>query len=247
MQALRRGAGGVVGRWLNASLRWWRLRLLFRPFFGPVSKLDLALTDLLPHLSLGFLIFGIVNRRTIKGLAEPGERHLKTHGLLLHVHGSDDHLLALAHLVEDFLGQLHLDLTAHRKADGKLQLNRLGIIDLDLYAERDDQCVGGCRSDQQGLPVLAFNAAHDDNDLHAPGIGVEPLVFDEANLLVASLLVLLAELLPCRPRLNTSRWNAFGCRSGGGRCWSCHRHLRLRYWLAFLCNRQRRSERERKC
>ena len=164
----------------------------FRPFFGLISKLDLALTDLLHHLSLGFLIFGIVNRRTIKGLAEPGERHLKTHGLLLHVHGSDDHLLALAHLVEDFLGQLHLDLTAHQKADDKLQLNRLGIIDLDLYAERDDQCVGGCRSDQQGLLVL--NAAHDDSDLHTPGIGVEPLVFDEANLLVATLLVLLAEL-----------------------------------------------------
>ena len=52
---------------------------LFRPLHfllvgDLVGEIDLALTDRLHHLALGFLIFGVVGRRAVIGLAEPGQR-----------------------------------------------------------------------------------------------------------------------------------------------------------------------------
>src|SRR5262245_22548430 len=125
---------GRVGRWrpaLGLSLATALLLLLLR-LGRLVGELDLTLAEFLHHQTPCFLVFGVVDRRPVEGLAEAGERNREGHGLLLHVHGSDDHLLALAHLVEHFLGQLHLDLTACRKADGILQLDGFAVVDLDL-------------------------------------------------------------------------------------------------------------------
>ena len=124
-----------------------------------------------------------------------------------------------------------------------MQRDRFAIVDLDLHAGGHDQRIGGRHSEQQGLLVLAFDAACGDDDLPHPGVGVEFLVFDKAKLLVARLLVLRAELHPCRP-FSLGCPNAAAAssaRSGGGPS-----RRRLRYLLAFLRDRQRCAERKRK-
>ena len=131
----------------------------------------------------------------------------------------------------------HFSLTLRGETNSIFQRDRLVIIDLDLHADGHDQRIGGRHSEQQGLLVLAFDAACGDRDLPHPGVGVEFLVFDKAKLLVARLLVLRAELHPSRPF-------SLGCRSArsdGGPS----RH-RLRYLLAFLRDRRRCAERKRK-
>src|SRR5262245_27984536 len=107
-----RGSNGAVGLSLTAS----RVLLLLR-LGGLVGKLYLTLTEFLHHVAPRRLILGIVHRRPVEGLAESSEWNRESHRLLLHVHGSDDHLLALPHLLEHLLAELHLDLTARREAD----------------------------------------------------------------------------------------------------------------------------------
>ena len=62
------------------------------------------------------------------------------------------------------------------------------------------------------LLVFAFDRAHRGGDQHHAGIGLKPLVIDEADLLVRGLLVLQAKLHPCR--LFGSASSGAGSRSG---------------------------------
>src|SRR4029079_19407857 len=104
----------------------------------------------------------------------------------------------LPHLVDDLLGQLHLHLTARRKADGILQLNRFALVDLDLNAGRYHQRIVRRYVDQQVFLVLAFDSAHGDGNKNRPGLGIEPFVSDEANLLLpvfSSVVQILTQLL----------------------------------------------------
>ena len=180
---LRRGRG-VGGRgaaaWPCAGRRLLRFLLLLR-LGGLGGELLLALAEHFHQLAAGFLVFGVVHRRAVIGLGEARERHGKAHCLLLDVHGSDDHLLALAHRVEHFLGQLHLHLAARREAERVLQLDRLAVVDLDLHAGRDHQRIGGRHPDEKLLLVLALGLTHGGGDQHHAGIGLKALVVDRGR------------------------------------------------------------------
>src|SRR3974377_1404123 len=61
---------GSIGLTLAPRLPFLRLGL-----GGLVGELHLALTELLHHLAAGFLIFGVVDRRSVKDLTEAGQWH----------------------------------------------------------------------------------------------------------------------------------------------------------------------------
>src|SRR6476660_895421 len=147
----RRDRGIGHGR-LHGSAFWLRLSAYLLPytcFCRLLGKLGLVLAGRSHHLSPCPLICDVVHRGSIEGLAETAERKREGHRFLLRVQGSDDHLLALPHLVDNLPGQLHLHLTARRKADGILQLNRFALVDLDLNAGRHHQRIGRRHVDQQ--------------------------------------------------------------------------------------------------
>ncbi len=156
----------------------------------------LTLAEHLHQLTALLLVLGVIDRRSVIGLAEAGQRHGKAHGLLLDVHGGDDHLLALAHLVHHFIGQLDLNLATGGEADRVLQLDRLGVVNLELHAGRHHQGVGGRYPDEKLLLLFAFDLAHGSGDQNHAGIGLEALVIDEANIFVLGLLILHTELDP---------------------------------------------------
>src|SRR5262245_20215302 len=92
---LRRGGRGTRRR-RRAGLSGFLLLLRFGRLGG---KLGLTLTEHLHQFTPGLFVFDAVDGRTVISLGEAGQRHGKTHRLLLDVHGGHDHLLALAYAV----------------------------------------------------------------------------------------------------------------------------------------------------
>src|SRR4029079_5627507 len=214
-----------------------RARLLLRGFGRLVCELDLTLTEFLHHLPPGLLIFSVVDRRSVEGLGEVGELNREGHGLLLHVHSSDDHPLAFPHFLEHVLRQFDLDLTARQKAGGILQRDWFAIVDLDLHARWDHQRIDGGQPHKQILYVFAFDRAHLGGDQHHSGIWVKHLVIDDTKLLVGSLVVLQAKFNPCHPF--RCRSNSRGGRSRGGRGSVQH--------CSLLSNHQSHAKRQSTC
>src|SRR6202158_6344645 len=150
----RRGGGGSSPgcRWLTALLSLFLLLRIAR--LG--GELSLTLAEHLHQLTPRLFVFGAVHRRAVVSFAETSQRDGKAHRLLLDFHGGDDHLLALAHAVEQLLRQLKLHLAAGGEADRVWQLNRLLVIDLDLHACRNNERIGGRHPEQKLLLLLTL-------------------------------------------------------------------------------------------